>query len=490
MENTAQTIVTNTLHLKNRLSIIFLFVVMVLGTSVTYLIGQTKLVILTILIGSLVTLLLVSTLVYFRKLSNVIPYILISGISLIIGTILTVATTSGQTAALIYFLLITSSFYLSLPIFLFGFTISIGLFITFIYLHGETFLFDYATSLLIFTLTSVVLLLQLVITSRNQKIMDELQKNNEAAIENEQKQNQFIEQQTKKIQQSMDGIEWQSNTQKDSLNEMNRAIQEIASGTESQAGTISDIHQSIGTTSMLLEKMVNDLNRIESDTETTRTNAEKGKVESIELVDEMRTFQTNVQEMKAAFSELSEKVDSSVSFIQSIQDITEQTSLLSLNASIEAARAGEHGRGFAVVAAEIRKLADHTEQTAKQISNNLTSMKDSNETTDRQIHLIDQQMKEHIESITENSELFGSFSENANTLMDQMRSFKQLADEVNEHARLIEDSMNDFSSTVEQSTASVEEISATVQNQANQNEELHGEIERTTQALHELNQRA
>ncbi|MFC0015898.1 MULTISPECIES: methyl-accepting chemotaxis protein [Allobacillus] len=490
MENTAQTIVTNTLHLKNRLSIVFLFVVMVLGTSVTYSIGQTKLVILTILIGSLVTLLLVSTLVYFRKLSNVVPYILISGISLIIGTILTVATTSGQTAALIYFLLITSSFYLSLPIFLFGFTISIGLFITFIYIHGETFLFDYTTSLLIFTLTSIVLLLQLVITSRNQKIMDELQTNNEEAIQKEQKQNQFIEQQTKKIQQSMDGIEWQSNTQKDALNEMNRAIQEIASGTESQAGTISDIHQSIGTTSMLLKNMVSDLNRIESETETTRANAEKGKVESNELVDEMRTFQTNIQEMKSAFNELSEKVDSSVSFIQSIQDITEQTSLLSLNASIEAARAGEHGRGFAVVAAEIRKLADHTEQTAKQISNNLTSMKDSNETTDRQIHLIDQQMKEHIESITENSELFGSFSDNANTLMSQMRSFKELADEVNEHARLIEDSMNDFSSTVEQSTASVEEISATVQNQANQNEELHGEIERTTQALHELNQRA
>ncbi|MBR7553499.1 methyl-accepting chemotaxis protein [Allobacillus sp. GCM10007491] len=490
MENTAQMIITNTLHLKNRLSIIFLFVIMVLGTSVTYLIGQTKFVILTILIGSLITLLLVTTLVYFRKLSNTVPYILISGIALIIGTILIVATTSGQTAALIYFLLITSSFYLSLPIFLYGFTISIGLFITFIYIHGESFLFDYATSLLIFTLTSVVLLLQLVITSRNQKIMDELQKNNEEAIQKEQKQNQFIEQQTKKIQQSMDGIEWQSNTQKDSLNEMNRAIQEIASGTETQAGTISDIHQSIGTTSMLLEKMVSDLNRIESDTETTRANAEKGKIESDELVDEMRTFQTNVQEMKSAFSELSEKVDSSVSFIQSIQDITEQTSLLSLNASIEAARAGEHGRGFAVVAEEIRKLADHTEQTAKQISNNLTSMKDSNETTDRQIHLIDKQMKEHIESITENSELFGSFSVNANTLMNQMRNFKQLADEVNEHARLIEDSMNDFSSTVEQSTASVEEISATVQNQANQNEELHGEIERTTQALHELNQRA
>lgn len=86
-----------------------------------------------------------------------------------------------------------------------------------------------------------------------------------------------------------------------------------------------------------------------------------------QTVDRMATLHQIVEELASETNRLGQKIQDINQFVRLIGDIAEQTNLLALNAAIEAARAGEHGRGFSVVAQEVRKLADESNQAAKDV---------------------------------------------------------------------------------------------------------------------------
>ncbi|HHV64610.1 MAG TPA: chemotaxis protein [Peptococcaceae bacterium] len=110
-----------------------------------------------------------------------------------------------------------------------------------------------------------------------------------------------------------------------------------------------------------------------------------------ELYSELEQSASSVEELAASSEELaafsqessniadktSQEVKGISEILDVIRQVAQQTNLLGLNAAIEAARAGEHGRGFSVVAEEVRKLADETNKSAKNIGEMLKKFEDS-----------------------------------------------------------------------------------------------------------------
>lgn len=172
-----------------------------------------------------------------------------------------------------------------------------------------------------------------------------------------------------------------------------------------------------------------------------------------------------MEQANGVIRELGERVAEVSGAVNAINEISDQTNLLALNAAIEAARAGEHGRGFAVVADEVRNLSRRTQEFTQQVQSIVSQLNDGSEQALAAIDMGTTRSGEALQQMT-------SVSEQAQTLESLVNDLSGLSQNI--------------ATAAEQQSSATEEVSSSVQSAAEENQTVVARSGETNSASEEL----
>ena len=256
-----------------------------------------------------------------------------------------------------------------------------------------------------------------------------------------------------------------------SMNDVMKNISASSQTVTSSAGDLANAAQQLaegsGTQAAAVEELVATATSVAEQVEESKKDALQSAEETQKVTAMMEQSQDKMQEMMEAVQKIHETSKQVVGIIATIEEIADQTNLLSLNASIEAARAGEAGKGFAVVADEIGKLAQESTKAANMTRELIgVSMEEINKGNQIADHVMDS-LKTAVEAV---DNVNGMIQKTAGNAADQAQSMEQIRVGIEE----ISQGVQDNSAIAEESSATSEELAsqATLLNELVQHFEL------------------
>ncbi|SEP36653.1 methyl-accepting chemotaxis protein [Propionispora vibrioides] len=260
----------------------------------------------------------------------------------------------------------------------------------------------------------------------------------------------------------------------------------LAEGSEKQISSIDAATTSINEMAAGIQHIAANTQSVTAASEATANAAQSGGKTVEAAVQQMDVISRTVMESAEVVSKLGERSKEITQIVDTISSIAGQTNLLALNAAIEAARAGEQGRGFAVVADEVRKLAEQSQDSAKQIAELITEIQRE---TDRAVQVMQDGTREvkngskAVDTAGQSfTEITGLISQVSAQITDMSAAIQQIAagsqevvtavNRIDEIGNQSVEEIANVSAAAEQQSASMEEIASSSSHLAKLAQEL------------------
>ena len=252
----------------------------------------------------------------------------------------------------------------------------------------------------------------------------------------------------------------------------------LSEGSEAQAKQIAD-------TSSAVIEMTESIHSVAKNTEESAQIAQDARKRAADgaqvvsaTIDGMGRIRNQVQETSKRIKRLGESSQEIGEIVQLIGDIADRTSILALNASIQAAMAGDAGQGFAVVAEEVERLAERSNEAAKQVESLIKAIQ--NEATEAIAG-----MEESTREVVEGSKLAAQAGQTltdidavSNQLAELIGSISQATKQQARGAEVVSKSMNEISQVTQQTATGTSQAAVSVSHLAELADDLRSSVSR------------
>jgi methyl-accepting chemotaxis protein len=298
----------------------------------------------------------------------------------------------------------------------------------------------------------------------------------------------------KQVNESAEQVAASSEELTASAEQSSQAVNRVAESISDVAQVAEKQMKAVDKTSVVVEEMSAGIqqaaatsNQVAEHSAQVAEKAKEGDKAVVKAISQMVHIEETVNNSAQVVAKLGERSKEIGQIVDTIAGIAGQTNLLALNAAIEAARAGEQGRGFAVVAEEVRKLAEQSQEAAKQIAVLISEIQGD---TDKAVVAMDEgtrEVKVGTEVVTTAGKTFQEIAalvmnvsgevKEISAAMQQMAGGSQQivvsAKDIDEHSKTAVGQAQTVSAATEEQAASMEEIASSSQSLAKLAQDLN-----------------